>query len=122
MITKKQAQKWANALRSGKYSQTQRVLQDSKGYCCLGVACEIFIPKSKRILNNVGQLAGVIPSDQKKVPTWLKDVEYHQLPIYMDDNIYLTELNDTYDFSFDEIADIIELVYVHRALGDPSKF
>ena len=46
----KDLKKWIAALRSGKYSQTKEYLQDSRGYCCLGVACEILIPKKKIIL------------------------------------------------------------------------
>ena len=34
---------WCEALESGKYSQTQKHLCNKNGYCCLGVACEIFI-------------------------------------------------------------------------------
>lgn len=33
--------KWIKALRSKKYTQTKSHLKDSKGYCCLGVACDI---------------------------------------------------------------------------------
>jgi hypothetical protein len=33
--------KWLEALRSGKYTQTRSYLKDSRGYCCLGVLCEI---------------------------------------------------------------------------------
>lgn len=34
---------WVDALRSGKYEQTQNVLQDADGgYCCLGVACQLY--------------------------------------------------------------------------------
>jgi len=29
------------ALRSGEYEQARQVLKSSRGYCCLGVACEI---------------------------------------------------------------------------------
>lgn len=32
---------WIAALRSGDYSQTRCVLQNSEGYCCLGVLCEL---------------------------------------------------------------------------------
>lgn len=32
---------WLAALRSGKYKQTQRVLYDGSGYCCLGVLCKV---------------------------------------------------------------------------------
>jgi hypothetical protein len=34
--------KWVEALRSGKYKQTEHVLQDTNGYCCLGVACVVY--------------------------------------------------------------------------------
>lgn len=34
-------QKWVRALRSGEYNQTQGALQDRKGFCCLGVLCDI---------------------------------------------------------------------------------
>ena len=33
---------WVKALRSDKFSQSKHVLQDSRGFCCLGVACDIF--------------------------------------------------------------------------------
>ena len=34
--------KLVEALRSGKYDQTDRALKDREGYCCLGVACDIY--------------------------------------------------------------------------------
>lgn len=34
--------KLADALESGKYQQTFEVLRDDNGFCCLGVACDIF--------------------------------------------------------------------------------
>lgn len=36
------AQEWIDVLRSGKYKQTRDTLRDQDGYCCLGVACDIF--------------------------------------------------------------------------------
>ncbi len=33
--------KWVDALRSDKYSQTQGQLRNDKGYCCLGVLCDL---------------------------------------------------------------------------------
>jgi hypothetical protein len=33
--------KWIAALRSGKYPQTSQFLRTSKGYCCLGVLCDV---------------------------------------------------------------------------------
>lgn len=39
--------KWIEALRSGKYEQTTKVLKDKKGYCCLGVLRELIDPGSE---------------------------------------------------------------------------
>lgn len=36
------AQKLAKALRSGEYEQAGGALRTTKGYCCLGVACEVY--------------------------------------------------------------------------------
>jgi hypothetical protein len=33
---------WVKALESGQYKQTRATLHDKNGYCCLGVACEVF--------------------------------------------------------------------------------
>lgn len=35
------AKRWAKALRSGKYKQTRGKLRGQRGYCCLGVLCDI---------------------------------------------------------------------------------
>lgn len=34
-------QAWIEALRSGNYQQTTKVLRDDTGFCCLGVLCEL---------------------------------------------------------------------------------
>jgi hypothetical protein len=34
--------KWVAALRSGKFKQTEGRLADERGFCCLGVLCEIY--------------------------------------------------------------------------------
>lgn len=37
------AERWVQALRSGKYMQGQRELHpDSESYCCLGVLCDLY--------------------------------------------------------------------------------
>ena len=33
--------RWVQALRSGKYQQSQEALKTDTGYCCLGVLCDI---------------------------------------------------------------------------------
>ena len=36
------AKKWVAALRSGEYKKTKHRLRDEKGFCCLGVACDVY--------------------------------------------------------------------------------
>ena len=38
----KERDEWVEALRTGGFDQSKHVLQDNHGFCCLGVACEIF--------------------------------------------------------------------------------
>lgn len=33
--------RWVDALRSGKYKQTTQRLRTDKGFCCLGVLCDV---------------------------------------------------------------------------------
>ena len=33
---------WLEALESGGYTQTQGYLHDTIGWCCLGVACDVY--------------------------------------------------------------------------------
>lgn len=39
-MNKRYKQKWIDALRSKKYKQTTGTLQDTEGFCCLGVLCD----------------------------------------------------------------------------------
>lgn len=139
-ITRRKAQEWANALRSGEYSQTMGTLEDEQGFCCLGVACKIFIPEEKQLTKpSAGEafrtfLQGDLPTDQLKAPKWLKEVESElsailkqnplpteetqdelSSPITRDPSSF-TDMNDDEGYTFDEIADIIELIFVHKAL------
>ena len=115
---KRDIEKWCKALRSGEHKQTKYRLQDDKGHCCLGVACDIFIPKTKKELYGDVYLRGRIPWAQSHSPEWLSCID--EL-IAEKTGKYLTHLNDIYDFSFDEIADILEAVYIHEVLEDQMK-
>lgn len=105
----KNIKKWVKALRSGKYQQTKSRLQDEKGYCCLGVACDIFIPRNKQQLKN-NCLIGITPIYQK-APKWLRNINHEWLFRY---GSSLANMNDGEDMSFDEIADCLEIVYIHK--------
>lgn len=132
-ISPREAQKLANALRSGKYKQSKGCLQNKSGHCCLGVSCEIFIPKRKQLRDtNTDFLIGSLPSHQSEAPQWLKKLNYHfsekagvTLAMLNDGGLVESEFktskgvykqDELSSFTFDEIADLIELVFVHKML------
>lgn len=104
---------WIDALRSGEYKQTGGRLQDAQGYCCLGVACDIFIPKKLQILDPNGFLSGGAPINQYDAPNWLKELV---ADFFYKTEEHLTSLNDSNEYSFDEIADLLQLVYIEKML------
>ncbi len=115
-INKKQFNKWIEALDSGEYKQTKGVLQDKKGFCCLGVGCVVLIPKIKLKKDGEGFITGAMPDDQKASPIWLQDINL-DFNERAEGHSQLTELNDDKQFTFTEIATMLELVYIHKAFN-----
>lgn len=118
---KSDIKKWINALRSGEYKQTGCFLERDDAFCCLGVACKVFIPKEKLHLNGHGML-GHEPVDQPAAPAWLKSLNADFTEIT---GRSLVGLNDSgarswnrgdERFNFNEIADVLQLVYIEEAL------
>lgn len=128
--TKEDIERWVMALRSGKYKQGAGELQSKVGhYCCLGVACKEFIPKRDLCLRDDNTLTGSMPANQPSSPLWLDEVDalFFQLtevplPILNDgtflatDSSYARSLADLGAFTFDEIADLLEAVFIHKVL------
>lgn len=110
---KKNITKWINALRSGRYKQTKYTLQDAGGYCCLGVACDVFIKPKLRELNKDKHLCGSYPMSQSNAPLWLKLINGHFAKLA---SAEFADLNDYEGMTFDEIADLLQLVYIEEAL------
>lgn len=110
-IPKQEFDKWIEALRSGNFKQARKALQTKKGYCCLGVACEILIPENKKYRRN-NILCGSFPYCQRYSPEWLQKINY-SVSRYV--GVSLDRLNDTKRLSFDEIADVLELLIIHEA-------
>lgn len=113
-LNKKQFQLWIDALRSGDYKQTKETLEDSMGYCCLGVACKVLVPEDKLKLDQIvlgGIMYGQFPEHQPNAPKWLKEINSdfgHKF------DRQLIDLNDEDKLSFEQIADALEAVYVHK--------
>lgn len=99
MLTPENKQKWIEALRSGKYSQTQRVLRrdedDSQSYCCLGVFCDLVAPdKWVSVASRAGySFNNIFDSFKSQNSTLVLD---------------LIRMNDVEDKNFAEIADYVE--------------
>lgn len=109
---------WLKALRSGKYVQGRGTLQTSyNSFCCLGVLCDIAVknkvipdPKAQRFEYAYGAAMeeGVLPEE---VRLWAGLSDNNPSILAGDDrpNQYdLSELNDDREYTFSEIADLIE--------------
>lgn len=126
----RQFRKWIKALRSDNYKQTRLTLQDKKGFCCLGVACDILIPdEDKMFCSGDGNLFGGYPSQQSNSPEWLKLINEDFKKRYKNsdrEDLYplkpyaLSDLNDTLGLTFNEIADILEAVYLYGVWDEVS--
>lgn len=95
---------WCAALRSGKYKQGTVYLYADKKYCCIGVGCIVAGADKKQIL---GQNYPDGDFD------FIRAIDYD----FMNHGYSLSALNDDEQFTFDEIADLLELVYIHEMLG-----
>jgi hypothetical protein len=111
-------QQWVQALRSNEYTQAVGNLRTDKGYCCLGVLCDLYAKETGdewtclhsaeeppydyyRMKNQTS----VLPDS---IAEWAG--LYDQNPfvnLYEDDKTTLADLNDK-GKAFEEIADIIE--------------
>jgi len=118
MLNKEVIRKWADALRSGKYVQcTGSLFNEELGaHCCLGVLCEVAEENGIKIESMDWRRYGVLlPSE---VADW---AGLHSIdPILGDmpngERLTATAANDSLQWSFDKIADVIEEKY----LGGPN--
>lgn len=117
MANVKNIKKWVKALRSGKYKQDIGQLRSEKGYCCLGVACEVSI--KNRVILNVSQTKdntylydgdeGVLP---ESVSQWLGVDRDPVLTNGKRLHVSCSTLNDHRRKTFNEIADWVEATYL----------
>lgn len=100
-------QRWIEALRSGKYTQTQGNLRDHIGYCCLGVLCDLYTKEHNEDWeddNSFANQTAVLPSC---VIQWAGLVYPNPDISYGGENTSLAGVNDD-EVPFSEIADLIE--------------
>lgn len=103
---------WAKALESGKYTQATGMLRNDIGYCCLGVACDVFrkaTGRGKWVNKGFGGFLldgrlrdAVLPST---VADWFGLGNPN--PRLGEDSIEATELNDRLNTDFHQIAQMV---------------
>lgn len=113
-VKEKDIKKWCGALDSGEYNQAQGDLQNCKGFCCLGVAVDLFNPKHDK--DGDGEFEGGLPESTYGDPEWLEKINDD---FCIQAGRSLSMLNDginVEEHSFTEIATLLELVYIHKML------
>lgn len=110
------AQKWVAALRSGNYQQARNTLRSLKGYCCLGVACEVYRIEHPGVDWQAMEVGTVFSFESytRVLPDSVRDwlglathVGRYSEDTDSTEDIDLTAANDS-GLSFAAIADIIE--------------
>lgn len=95
-------QEWIKALRSGSYTQGKSQLRTTKGYCCLGVLCDVVNPHGWRL---AGGNAWVFDGNhQICISKELRE----QAGISNDELSRVMRMNDAENKSFEEIANYLE--------------
>lgn len=96
--------KWLEALRSGKYKQGQKTLQQGDRFCCLGVLCDVMGVEKAKFGDDdnpgyafEGSATALIPSGPADRAGLVEGTQWA-----------LVDLNDNKGKSFAEIADWIE--------------
>lgn len=105
-IPKKDLLEWLWHLKYGNYKQGVNRLQSEHGFCCLGVACDIFIPKEQQTLL-YGRLDGGVPRQQPRSPKWLSRLVDVVRWEYGKNEISVMWFNDEFRFSFSQIAELL---------------
>lgn len=116
---------WTAALRSGEHKQTKGRLNRTEpngdipaGYCCLGVLCDIAEKAgvvTSRIIEHPGDLRGVLYYDDsflvlpESVVAWSGVGDGNpRVRVPIGGSATLGELNDSYDYTFAQLADLID--------------
>lgn len=121
---------WVAALRSGDFQQGKGVLHrvtdvngngtETHEFCCLGVLseCAVAVGKAERKFGDTGYFRYYDPADDefggnghylpRVVKVWAGFRDANPSLMYEGDFHSLAELNDDFQLSFSEIADLIE--------------
>ena len=121
-------QQWIAALRSGEYKQGRWALRTDSGYCCFGVLCDLYAKAHPKACWNDEQNTFLPDSSTPKWSTaemppdevfvwagnkygvtgWTVAVDDPGNPADSGEPQHLDTLNDSFLYSFHQIADLIE--------------
>lgn len=122
--------RWVEALRSGQYEQTEGLLANDNGFCCLGVLCEIAVQDGVVAKQVKDQYEGD-PNDDHVVTYGVGSDFHYEMDAVLPSMVYewaeletsnpsilwegvthpISDLNDDYHLNFSQIADVIEEQY-----------
>lgn len=122
--------KWVTALRSGEYEQTKGVLKNDNGFCCLGVATDVYMKECGGTWSKSAQFFGNEPNPRsgylfddyegerlpREVRDWLgiQDADPELLTGRSGEyepHLPATSLNDEEEWTFEQIAQAIKETY-----------
>lgn len=115
---KENIRKWVNALRSGEYKQTVGYLHNDKGYCCLGVLCDVAIKNGLDLeeyptLDDDSKPCIGYGDSWSQLPREAVDWAGLECPNpFLNDDYDAVSLNDDLRKNFNQIADLIEKKYL----------
>jgi hypothetical protein len=112
-MNKEWKDKWVAALRSGEYAQANGCLNDGEGMCCLGVACDVYDPIQWSPYDPLRDRHEYYGESNYPPTRVLKafELEDHNPTVTYDrfnNAVRLGQLNDSGEFTFDQIADLIQ--------------
>jgi hypothetical protein len=114
---------WIKALRSGEYKQCQHTLKKDGGYCCLGVLAKVTAEIEGRQYEDYRENEYAALPNRLLIETVFRDKQLTSLGVfetswhvkvrerkdnYTPGDTALYVLNDALEYTFDEIADVIE--------------
>lgn len=109
-------QLWIKALRSGDYKQTRGTLKDNKGFCCLGVLCDLAAKDggSKWVKAYLNSSVKEYDGEPETPPKYMMDY----LGISEDYVAAIIDLNDIEERSFKDIARKLEKDLMNGVIGN----
>lgn len=109
---------WVAALRSGKYKQGMKFLNRNGAFCCLGVLCELAKEAGVTETTNHSAFKNIVMYSDKcsMPPTVVYQWSGLSAPVVPSppniksrhNEVSIAELNDEYNYTFDQLADLIE--------------